>query len=233
VTSVTSTNGAPTLAPESIASAFGGNLAVTMQNAASVPLPLTLGGTSVLVTDANGIMRTAELFYVSPTQVNYEMPPGVATGKASVTVTVNGDPVAFGTATLAAVAPGLYSANGTGQGVAAGVVFTQHSDGTTSLANIAQCSAGTCTAVPIDLGLATDQVTLELFGTGIRGHSGVVNCKIGTATLPVAYAGPQNIFVGLDQVNIALPKSLRGGGNMTFVLSVDGQNTNTLNLNFK
>jgi len=234
VTSVTSTNGAAMLAPEAIASAFGANLANTTQQAASVPLPLSLGGTSIIVSDANGIARTAELFYVSPTQVNYQVPPGVAVGKASVTVTVNGDPVAFGSATLAAVAPGLYTANGTGSGVAAGIVFTLHADGTSSVANVSQCGAGgNCSAVPIDLGLATDDVTLELFGTGIRGHSGVVNCKIGASTLPVAYAGPQNTFVGLDQVNIALPKSLRGSGNATVVLSVDGQAANPVTVSFK
>ncbi len=232
VTSVSSTNGSPGLAPEAIASAYGANLANVMQQAASLPLPTTLGGTSVLVTDANGIARSAELFYVSPTQVNYEVPPGVAVGKANVTVSLNGDPVAFGTATLAAVAPGLYTAGGTA--IAAGTVFTLHADGTSSLANIAQCgSNGACTAVPINLGSATDQVTLELFGTGIRGHSGTVNCKIGTTTLPVAYAGPQNLFVGLDQVNVAVPKSLGGSGSTTLVLSVDGQNASPVNLTFQ
>jgi len=118
--------------------------------------------------------------------------------------------------------------------VAAGIVFTLHADGTSSVANVSQCGAGgNCSAVPIDLGLATDDVTLELFGTGIRGHSGVVNCKIGASTLPVAYAGPQNTYVGLDQVNIALPKSLRGSGNATVVLSVDGQTANAVTVSFK
>jgi uncharacterized protein (TIGR03437 family) len=184
----------------------------------------------VMVTDADGIARSAELFYVSPTQVNYEIPPGVATGKASVAVSVNGDPAAFGTATLAAVAPGLYTANGTGQGVAAGIVSTLHADGTSGLANIAQCTGGTCTAVPINLGLATDQVTLELFGTGIRGHSVGVTCKIGTTTAAVTYAGPQETYVGLDQVNITLPQSLRGGGSMTLLLTVDGQAANAVSV---
>jgi uncharacterized protein (TIGR03437 family) len=225
VTSVTSTNGAPTLAPEAIASAFGANLATSTQTAASLPLPTTLGGTSVLVTDANGIARTAELFYVSPLQVNYQIPPGVAIGKASVTVSVNGDPVAFGPATIAPIAPGLYTTNGSGQGLAAAVVFTLHADGTSSLANV--------TPAPIDLGLDTDQVTLELYGTGIRGHSGAVTCKIGTATVPVAYAGPQNLDVGLDQVNLTLPKTLRGAGTQTLQLTVDTLNANPVTLTFK
>ncbi len=224
VTSVSSVDGTATLAPEAIASAYGANLATAMQSASTVPLPLNLGGTGVVVKDANGVSRTAELFYVSPTQVNYEVPPGVAAGMASVTVAVNGDPVAFGTVRIAAVAPGLYTVNSKGTGVAAGVVQTVHADGSSSMA---------ATTVPIDLGLDTDQVTLELFGTGIRGHSAPVTGKIGTAAVTAAYAGPQETYVGLDQVNLSLPKSLRGAGNVTLVLTVDGQSANAVMLNFK
>lgn len=224
VTSVTSTSGAATLAPEAIASAFGANLATATQTASTLPLPTTLGGTSVLITDTNGIPRSAELFYVSPTQVNYEVPPGVAIGTASVAVSVNGDPVAFGKATLAAVAPGLYTVNGTGQGAAAGIAYTLHADGTSTTAPTTQ---------PIDLGLSTDQVTLELFGTGIRGHATPVTCKIGATAPQVAYAGPQNAFVGLDQVNVTLPQSLRGAGAVTVQLTVDGQSANAVTVTFK
>jgi uncharacterized protein (TIGR03437 family) len=235
VTSVSSADGSAPLAAEAIASAYGGNLATQTLQAAVIPLPLNLGGTSVLVTDANGISRPAELFYVSSTQVNYEVPPGVAAGTAKVTVSVNGDPVAFGTARIAAIAPGLYTATSDGKGVAAAVVVTVHANGTQSLASTFQCSAAGCAAVPIDLGLDSDQVVLELFGTGIRGRSTLagVMCKIGSSTLQVAYAGPQTVFVGLDQVNVTLPKSLRGGGNQTVLLTVDGQTANAVSLTFK
>jgi uncharacterized protein (TIGR03437 family) len=235
VTSVSSADGSAPLAAEAIASAYGVNLATQTQQAAVIPLPINLGGTTVLVTDANGISRSAELFYASSTQVNYEVPPGVAAGTAKVTVSVNGDPVAFGTARIAAIAPGLYTATSDGKGVAAAVVVTVHANGTQSLASTFQCSAAGCTAVPIDLGLDSDQVVLELFGTGIRGRSAVagVTCKIGSNTLPVAYAGPQTVFVGLDQVNVTLPKSLRGSGNQTVLLTVDGQTANAVSLTFK
>ena len=233
VTSISSAYNSATLAPEAIASAYGANLATGVQQATSVPLPLNLGGTSVSVTDSNGVARSAELFFVAPTQVNYQIPPGVATGAASIAVMVNGGPVAFGTAQIAAVAPGLYTAAATGQGPAAAIVVTIHSDNSTSFVYTFQCAGGSCTATPIDLGVASDQVVLELFGTGIRGHSGTVASKIGSETLPVAYAGPQGVYVGLDQVNILLPKSLRGAGNVTVQLTVDGQAANPVMLNFK
>lgn len=235
VTSVSSADGSAPLAAEAIASAYGVNLATQTLQAAVIPLPLNLGGTSVVVTDTNGFSRPAELFYVSSTQVNYEVPPGVAAGTAKVTVSVNGDPVAFGTARIAAIAPGLYTATSDGKGVAAAVAVTVHANGTQSLASTFQCSAAGCTAVPIDLGLDSDQVVLELFGTGIRGRSALagVTCKIGSTTLAAAYAGPQTVFVGLDQVNVTLPKSLRGSGNQTVLLTVDGQTANAVSLTFK
>jgi uncharacterized protein (TIGR03437 family) len=233
VTSVSSANGAATLAPEAIAIAFGANLSLTQQVAA-VPLPTNLGGTTVLIKDANGISRPAELFYAYPTQLSYEVPPGVATGAASVTVSVNGDPVAFGMAQIATVAPGLYTANEDGKGAAAAIVVTVHGDGSSGFAYTFQCaSAGNCTPLPIDLGLATDRVVLELFGTGIRGYRVGVACNIGSATLPVAYAGPQGVYAGFDQVNVPLPASLRGSGNVTVLLTVDGQPANPVNLTFK
>jgi uncharacterized protein (TIGR03437 family) len=74
---------------------------------------------------------------------------------------------------------------------------------------------------------------LELFGTGIRGHSGTVTSRIGSTTVPVAYAGPQGVYVGLDQVNILLPKSLRGAGAAIIALTVDGQAANPVNVSFK
>jgi len=235
VTSVSSADGSAPLAAEAIASAYGVNLATQTQQAAVIPLPTNLGGTSVLVTDSNGFSRPAELFYVSATQVNYEVPPGVAAGTAKVTVSVNGDPVAFGTARIAAIAPGIYTATSDGKGVAAAVVVTVHANATQSLASTFQCSAAGCTAVPIDLGLDSDLVVLELFGTGIRGRGAPagVTCKIGSAALPVAYAGPQTVFVGLDQINVTLPKSLRGSGAQTVVLTVDGQPANAVSLTFK
>jgi uncharacterized protein (TIGR03437 family) len=141
--------------------------------------------------------------------------------------------VAFGSTQIAAVAPGVYSADSSGKGVAAAIVVTIHADGSSGYVYTSQCSSAGCTAVPIDLGLDTDQVVLELYGTGIRGLSTGATCKIGSVTLPVAYAGPQGDYVGLDQVNVVLPKSLRGSGNAAVVLTVDGQAAAPVSIAFK
>jgi uncharacterized protein (TIGR03437 family) len=236
VTSVSSADGSLTLAPEAIAEAFGANLAAAAEAATTLPLPTILGGTTVTVTDAGGIARQAELFYASPTQVNYQVPPGVAAGKASVEVSVNGAPVASGAVQIAPVSPGLYTATADGKGVAAAIVVTVHANATSTFDYTFQCASATsCAPLPIDLGADTDQVVLELFGTGIRGRTALagVTCRVGSTTLPVSYAGPQGVYVGLDQVNILLPKSLRGSGNANVSITVDGQAANAVTIGFK
>ena len=99
-----------------------------------------------------------------------------------------------------------------------------------------QCgaSAGSCVAKPINLGSATDQVTLELFGTGIRGNSGLsgVQVTIGGTALPAAYAGPQSQYPGMDQINVILPRSLAGMGEVNLNVTVNGVSANTVRVAF-
>jgi uncharacterized protein (TIGR03437 family) len=49
--------------------------------AASIPLPGELAGTTVKVRDSAGVERSAPLFFVSPNQINYQLPPGTASGR--------------------------------------------------------------------------------------------------------------------------------------------------------
>lgn len=237
VATVSSATYTTALAPEVIAAAFGVNLANRTQVASSVPLPTNLDGTSILITDANGISRLAELFFVSSGQVNYEVPPGVAAGNASVAVSINGAPVAFGTVQITAVAPGLYSANANGQGVAAAVVLRVKGDGSQSFEAVSgfDQTQNKFVGLPIDLGPSTDQVFLILYGTGIRHRSSLasVSTTAGGAAAQVFYAGPQGGFVGLDQINVLLPRSLAGRGNVNIALVVDGQAANIVTVNIK
>ncbi len=59
------------LATESITAGFGATLGNDTLAASSLPLPTTLGGLSLNVTDSAGEERLAPLFFVSPGQINY------------------------------------------------------------------------------------------------------------------------------------------------------------------
>jgi hypothetical protein len=56
--------------------------------------------------------------------------------------------------------------------------------------------------------------------------AGVVTCAIGAQTFPAAYAGPQGRFAGLDQINVAVPASLAGAGEVAVTIPVDGAVSN-------
>ncbi len=223
------------VAPESIASIFGSNLASQTAQAGSQPLPMTLGGITVGIKDAAGKQYTAPLIYVSPGQINFEVNPGIAPGVATFTVT-NGSTNLSATASVQNVAPTLFSMNGNGSGVAAATAL-QVQAGNPQLqgpVQVFQCGDSGCTATPIALGVDTP-IYLSLYGTGIRNLSSVSNVTvtINSISVPVQYAGPQPSFAGLDQVNVLLPLNLRGAGEVPVVLTVDGQSSNAVTVNIQ
>jgi uncharacterized protein (TIGR03437 family) len=179
--------------------------------------PTTLGGVSVLIRDRGGKLWSAPVLYVSPTQINFEVPTGLAPGNALIAAgNANGS-----ASTLAAivtdVAPGLFTLpNST---LAAAYAIRIEPDGSQTI-----LAAGA--PIPLD----QRPVYLCLFGTGIRGLSSMngISASIGGVNATVSYAGPQDSIPGLDQVNVLIPPSLKGAGYVTVQIDVDLNNTNTV-----
>jgi uncharacterized protein (TIGR03437 family) len=90
-------------------------------------------------------------------------------------------------------------------------------------------------AVPIDLGPATDQVFLILFCTGIRNRTSLpaVAGRVGKIDARALFAGAAPGFVGFDQVNLSLPRSLAGRGEVDVALSVDNRAANTVRISVR
>ena len=225
------------LASEVIASAFGSGLATATQVATATPLPTMLAGTTLKVRDSAGTERDAPLFFVSPTQINYFVPAGTATGTATITVSSGDGVLSVTTVRINNVAPGVFTANASGHGIAAAVALRIKADGTQIFEPISRFdpAQGQLVAIPIDLGPATDQVFLILYGTGIRNRSSLAmaSAKLGGTDASVIFAGPQGNFVGLDQVNVGIPRSLIGRGEVDVVLTVDGKAANTVRVSVK
>jgi uncharacterized protein (TIGR03437 family) len=223
------------VAPDTIVSAFGPRLALSTKAVTTPPLPTSLDGAKVIVKDSDGIERLASLFFVSPLQVNYLMPTGTALGIATITLTINDVVVASEAIQIVASEPSLFTASQNGSGVAAASIL-YFRNGVPRYESGFACDAQgqNCVARQIDLN-AGDEVYLELYGTGIRNNSGLTNVTVtvGGEAVPVLYANKQPDFVGLDQVNIRIPKPFAGRGEVDVVLTVDGKMANTVKINLK
>ncbi|MFN7944200.1 MAG: hypothetical protein U0Z53_02390 [Blastocatellia bacterium] len=225
------------LASESIVSAFGSGLAPGTQSATALPLPLSLLNTSVVVKDSAGAERAAPLFFVSPTQINYQLPPGTATGKATVTVLSGDGAAATGSVNVTSIAPGLFSADASGQGLAAALVLRTPSSGPQTWQPVGEFDRllNRFVPLPVDPGSDTETAHLILYGIGIRARSSLaaVSATIAGITVPVDFAGAQGSLVGLDQINVVLPKTLKGKGEVEVVLIVDGIAANPVRITIR
>jgi uncharacterized protein (TIGR03437 family) len=229
VVSLSTASGYPRLGTGSFAAAYGSGLASAVQ-IASPPFPQTLGGVTVTLLDSAGTTWSAPIQSISPNQVNYLVPDGAAPGIATVTIGS-----ASGSAQIDSIGPGLYSASGTGTGVAAAGAALYQASGAILPQNVYQCVASGCVSSPLNLGQPGDQLILSLYGTGIRNNSGLQNAfaSVGGVRATILYAGAQPQFPGLDQVNLAIPTSLAGAGEVPVVITLDGQTANSVTVNIQ
>jgi uncharacterized protein (TIGR03437 family) len=225
------------LSPEGYTVMFGSNFSTFSAQAVALPLPTMLAGTMVMITDSAGATKSAQLNYVSPTQINFLVPKGLASGAAIVNITTSAGKKASFPTSVTPVSPALFTADASGKGAPAALALRFTSGSPAEVLPVFGCTGSpvTCAATPIDLGPPSAGVYLELFGTGIRGRSSLssVTVFINGLTLPVSFAGAQADFAGLDQVNVLLDRSLMGKGILTLQLTVDGVPANPVAIQIK
>lgn len=219
------------LAADSLASLFGASIASRNQIAVRLPLPLQLAGRRVQVTDSASVRREAKLLFVSPGQINFLVPAEVAEGTARVDVVDGfGVPLASGRTQIQRVAPALFSADASGAGVAAALWTEIDERGDLVVSPVFECASGLC--VERRLRRSQDAV-LVLFGSGVRGRPELSGVRVLFGSRPgrVLYAGAQEQFEGLDQINVEPPADLTGAVDV--VLQIDGQTSNTVRVMFE
>jgi uncharacterized protein (TIGR03437 family) len=211
--------GAGSVAPESIATIFGYNFAASQESAGSLPLPIQILTTQVSIVDSTSATYVAPLFMVSPNQINFLVPRGIAAGRALASVRRDGETSMLIDFDVDPLAPGLFTVGASSK--AAALVQRVKADGSQSYEPVSG---------PIDLGPETDQVYLVLFGTGLRTNSGIgaVAAHVGIREATVTFAGPQGSLEGVDQVNLLLPRIIAGHGPMNVSVTVDGYESNTV-----
>lgn len=221
LTAISSASGSVARATsDSLMSVYGSGFTDQSAAAATIPYPLALGDVTVQVTDASGASAPAGLLYVSSGQINLQMPSMLAPGRATLVVNRAGAKVASGSIQIASAGPGIFTANSAGYGIPAAWLI-RVSGSTVTYESV---------ATAIDFGAPSDQLYLSLYATGLG--SSTVSVKIGGVDAPVQYAGPQS-QPGVDQINVALPRTLAGAGQVNVIVTAGGVAANGVTVEFK
>ena len=187
------------VSPGSLADIYGTNLAAAPATTPGLPLGATLGNVQVTV---NG--TPAPLYYVSPGQVDFQVPYSIPPGPALVRVSSNGAAGGSAGITVQQAAPSIltwvdaagniraiaqnqdYSLNTATNCAAAGTYVTVYMMGSGPLDN------------PIASGAAagSNPLSRETLAT---------TATVGTTPAPVPFAGMAPTFVGLMQANLQVP----------------------------
>lgn len=221
VSAVSAASFLPALAPDGIASAFGSNLATqTLLATPNQPLPTNLGGTTVRI---NG--QLSQLFFVSPFQINFLIPSNTPTGNQTITVTSGNGTVSTGIVSVNNVAPAIFTANSSGSGFPAAVLLRLKINGAQVFESIGP---------PIEFLPNDDRLFLILYLCGVkRSAPDSVRVNISGTQITPSYFGEAPGLVGLDQINLELPRSLSGRGQTSLVVSVNGSiNSNPVRIDF-
>jgi len=213
---------APPVAATSAASLLGGPLAAgSIATLWSTGLPAG----PVSVADANGVSRPAQVFYTSPSQIDFQIPPGTPPGPATIKVVSPDGNSASANAAIASVSPGIFQMNATD--LAAAYVVRVMADQSQKIGAVYQVDASNnVTPLPLSVAPANGAVYLAVFGTGFHNAHNIA-ATVGSQAVPVTWFDPKGTATGLDQVNIGpLPISLAGWGRVNIIVTADGQTAN-------
>jgi uncharacterized protein (TIGR03437 family) len=218
-----------TVAPDSLASLFGANLAPATASAtlgANGQLPTQLGGIGV---EVDG--QAARLICVSPLQINFVIPGSVTPGAVNVVVrSTDAGASRSDTVQVQNTAAGAFTTDASGKGPG-------------SILNAVTYAGGPFLVETSANGGGDKRTRLSVYATGLRyagnpSHDPVVTNVAGSVqaevqdasgkrySLVVEYAGPVPGYFGLDQVNLVLPPELDGAGVVSLILTAESRASN-------
>ena len=206
------------ISPGSLVSLFGSGLAPVTASAPAVPLPISLADVSVLI---NGV--PAPVLYVSPNQINAQVPSELAAGPATVVVRVEDALSSTASITLAAAAPGLFT-NAQGQAAAL------NDDGSVnSIQNPARAGAFVSLFFTGQGPVATDIDDGDAAPEGTATPATMpVSASVGNLPAVVQFAGLAPNYPGVAQINLRVPEL--AGGVYPVIVKIGGRASNAARL---
>ena len=201
----------PAAAPGSLISIFGSNLASSTASASSAPWPTKLGDTTVQVNGTN-----IPLYFVSPQQINAQLPFEVAAGTAILTVAAaagSSDPAPLD---LTPTSVGIF------------VVLNQ--DGSLNSPVNPEMRGRAIVAYLTGQGLVSPQVPtgqaapLNVLSQATQNAS----ATLGGVNFTPFFFGLAPGFVGLGQANVVIPPDAPTGDQVDFSITAGGQTSNVV-----
>lgn len=207
------------ISPGALATVFGSGFSASTTSASSLPLTNKLGGVSVNVNN-----QAAPVLFVSPGQVNFQVPFEISVGTATVTVSGNGLTSSAANVQVLTAAPGLFFDS-------SGHAIVQNQDGSlNSSANPAKVGSTIVAYLtgsgPLDHSVADGAATPN---SPLSSATSSTAATFGTVPGTVSFTGLTPGFVGLVQMNVVVPATLNTQDYL-LTLSIAGQKSNPANV---
>jgi uncharacterized protein (TIGR03437 family) len=190
------------VAPGSLASLFGSFTGSVTASASSLPLSRKLGETELLVANS-----AVPLLYVSPLQINFQVPRQTATSQVLVEARVAGKTIARATITVIPTAPGLFAVlnqdskpNSATNPAKRGQVLQIYATGQGEVSPAVEDGAAPA-ADKLSVTAATPTVT------------------IGGKSAKVQFSGLAPGFVGVWQLNVTIPDDAPTGNTVPLAVT--------------
>lgn len=215
------------LAPGSMAVIFGADL-----NDGGSALSTSLGPDGKVLTSLGGTQVTvnnipAPIFYSTPGQVSIQIPFEMAGQNiANVVVTAGGQTSLPRSINIAPAAPGFFTQNQAGTGIAAMV----HEDGLTLVTRQNPAKRNEVLAFYLT-GLG---VLIPPIQTGEPAGANLVSTQValafGLLNSSVEYAGAAPGFVGVNQINARIPANIQLRGDTVVSITIGGRQANAVTI---
>jgi uncharacterized protein (TIGR03437 family) len=218
---VNAASGLPSIAPGSLISIYGVDLAAGSGAAGSIPLPTSLDGTSVTI---NGVL--APLLFTSPTQINAQAPFETPVGNATLIAVVAGQKSPAVTFTVTATGPGVLLQPQSNHAVA------QNSDWSVNSPQNAAAPGQSIVVYLTGQGLVDNPVATGAAppASPLSAPLADAQVKIGGSAAQIQFLGLAPGLVGVSQMNLLIP--VVGPGEQPLEVSIGGvaANTSTLSI---
>jgi uncharacterized protein (TIGR03437 family) len=224
----------------SLSTLFGGGLTSETVTVSATTWPTTAANRQLVINDDG----QAPMYYVGPTQVNFQVPSNAPLGvdRIAVRTADTGELIAGGSLLVASAAPGIFTVNQAGTGQAAVVNQDNTINSPTNPAPagstilIYGTGQGQVSPAVTDGTMALNSPLSNTVATPTSSSTTCLNTQpsmcvaIGSSFGDVKYSGLAPGFIGLWQINVLIPQGVTGAVPVRVIINGTPSNTVTVSV---